>query len=202
LMITANHCNNIFTNCLEQYHINDNVDQQIVNPYLNEDIDQLLYQKCWIDTVQWHYEDLIRDPDIDPTKGMTLKRLIDASNQHRTDMVEQIDDLFLTQFNKVRADAQATINTESPAWAIDRMSILALKIYHMQEQASRKNVDDAHVHKISVKLNILKDQQQDLSTSFDELLKDISFGKRIMKVYRQMKLYNDPSTNPVLYKNK
>lgn len=201
-MITANHCNNIFTNCIEQYHINDNVDQKIVNPNLDGDIDQLLYQKCWIDTVQWHYEDLIRDPDIDPTKGMTLKRLIDVSNQHRTDMVEQIDDFFLSQFNEVRADAQATINTESPAWVIDRMSILALKIYHMQEQAARKNVDDAHVHKISVKLNILKEQQQDLSTSFDELLKDISSGKRIMKVYRQMKLYNDPSTNPVLYKNK
>lgn len=201
-MITANHCNNIFTNCIEQYHINDTVDQKIVNPYLDRDIDHLLYQKCWIDTVQWHFEDLIRNPEIDPTKGMTLKRLIDVSNQHRTDMVEQIDDFFLSQFNEVRADAQATINTESPAWAIDRMSILALKIYHMQEQAARKNVDDAHVHKISVKLNILKDQQQDLSTSFDELLKDISFGKRIMKVYRQMKLYNDPSTNPVLYKNK
>jgi len=201
-MITAEHCTDIFNSCIKQYHIEDSVNQKQKNPYLEGEVDHLFYHKCWIDTVQWHYEDLIRDPEIDPSEGMALKRLIDASNQHRTDMVEQIDELFLSQFKDVIPNEDATVNSESTAWVVDRLSILALKIYHMQEQSERENVDADHIQMVNVKLAILQEQQRDLSKSFDELLTDISSGKRKMKVYRQMKLYNDPATNPVLYKNK
>ena len=200
-MIKAEDCNNLFNKCIEHYHVLDTVDQPF-EPVEGNAIELLLYQKCWIDTIQWHFEDLIRDPEIDPKEGMALKRLIDASNQRRTDMVEQIDDWFLAQFNTANADENATVNTESPAWVIDRLSILALKIYHMREQVERDNVDTAHVQQAKAKLAVLNEQQIDLSTSFNELLADISNGKRLMKVYRQMKLYNDPTTNPVLYKNK
>ena len=200
-MIKAEDCNNLFNKCIEHYHVLDTVDQ-LFEPIEGTDIEQLLYQKCWIDAVQWHYEDLIREPEIDPKEGMALKRLIDASNQRRTDMVEQIDDWFIAQFNTTNAVDNATVNTESPAWVIDRLSILALKVYHMREQVERDNVDTAHVQQAKAKLAVLNEQQIDLSTSFDELLADISSGKRLMKVYRQMKLYNDPTTNPVLYKNK
>jgi hypothetical protein len=200
-MIKAEDCNNFFNKCIEQYHVLDSVDQSFA-PIQGSDIEQLLYQKCWIDTVQWHYEDLIRDPEIDPKEGMALKRLIDASNQRRTDMVEQIDDWFLGQFEAVNADEKATVNTESPAWVVDRLSILALKIYHMREQVERDNVDAEHVQQAKVKLEVLNEQQIDLSASFNELLADIGSGRRVMKVYRQMKLYNDPTTNPVLYKGK
>jgi hypothetical protein len=200
-MINAEDCNNFFNKCIEQYHVLDTVDQSFT-PIQGSDIEQLLYQKCWIDTVQWHYEDLIRNPDIDPKDGMALKRLIDASNQRRTDMVEQIDDWFLAQFETVNAEENASVNTESSAWVVDRLSILALKIYHMREQAERENVDTEHVEKAKAKLSVLHEQQIDLSASFNELLADIGSGKRLMKVYRQMKLYNDPATNPVLYKGK
>lgn len=200
-MIKAEDCNNFFNKCIEQYHVLDTVDQSFT-PIQGSDIEQLLYQKCWIDTVQWHYEDLIRDPDIDPKGGMALKRLIDASNQRRTDMVEQIDDWFLAEFETVNVEVNATVNTESPAWVVDRLSILALKIYHMREQVERDNVDREHVEQAKAKLAVLHEQQIDLSASFNELLADIGSGKRLMKVYRQMKLYNDPATNPVLYKGK
>ena len=200
-MIKAEDCNNLFNKCIVHYHVLDTVDQSL-EPIEGSEIEQLLYQKCWIDSVQWHYEDLIRDPEIDPTEGMALKRLIDASNQRRTDMVEQIDDWFLAQFGAANADENATVNTESPAWVVDRLSILALKIYHMREQVERDNVNVVHVEQAKVKLVVLNEQQVDLSTSFNELLADISDGKRVMKVYRQMKLYNDPATNPILYKNK
>ena len=200
-MIKAEDCNNLFNKCIVHYHVLDTVDQSL-EPIEGSEIEQLLYQKCWIDSVQWHYEDLIRDPEIDPTEGMALKRLIDASNQRRTDMVEQIDDWFLTQFGAVNADENATVNTESPAWVVDRLSILALKIYHMREQVERDNVNAVHVEQAKAKLAVLNEQQLDLSASFNELLADISDGKRVMKVYRQMKLYNDPATNPILYKNK
>ena len=200
-MIKAEECNNLFNKCIVRYHVLDTVDQSL-EPIEGSEIEQLLYQKCWIDSVQWHYEDLIRDPEIDPTEGMALKRLIDASNQRRTDMVEQIDDWFLAQFGAANADENATVNTESPAWVVDRLSILALKIYHMREQVERDNVNVVHVEQAKVKLVVLNEQQVDLSTSFNELLADISDGKRVMKVYRQMKLYNDPATNPILYKNK
>ena len=200
-MIKAEDCNNLFNKCIAHYHVLDTVDQSF-EPFEGSDIEQLLYQKCWIDAIQWHYEDLIRDPEIDPTEGMALKRLIDASNQRRTDMVEQIDDWFLAQFGAANADENATVNTESPAWVVDRLSILGLKIYHMREQVERDNVNADHVQQAKAKLAVLNEQQVDLSASFNELLADISDGKRLMKVYRQMKLYNDPATNPILYKNK
>jgi hypothetical protein len=201
-MVTALICNNLFDKCIEHYHDLDSV-AQAFEPYSHgSEIEQLLYRKCWIDTVQWHYEDLIRDPEIDPEDGMKLKRLIDASNQNRTDMVEQIDDWFLLQFEGVTEINNATVNTESPAWVVDRLSILALKIYHMQEQVARDKVKPEHVEAAKAKLSILTEQQADLSTSFDQLLSDIGSGNRRMKVYRQMKLYNDPTTNPVLYKDK
>ena len=201
-MLKAQECNSIFDQCIDQYHVLDKIDQPLNNSYQQGDINHLLYHKCWIDTVQWHYEDLIRDPNIDPSEGMALKKLIDASNQRRTDMVEKIDDWCLEQFKDIAADNDAGINTESPAWVIDRLSILSLKIYHMQEQASRQGVDEEHLKQAESKLAVLQEQRVDLSTSFDQLLAGIGSGKRRMKVYRQMKLYNDPATNPALYKNK
>lgn len=201
-MIEAEVCREIFSRCISEYHIIDNVDQELNNPYPEGTVEGLLYHKCWIDTVQWHYEDLIRDPEIDPHEGMVLKRLIDASNQRRTDMVEAIDDWFLSQYKDVQIDQNATINTESPAWVIDRLSILALKIYHMQEQVDRQEVDKDHILKAKAKLEVLVEQQMDLYTSFEQLQDDLQAGSRKMKVYRQMKLYNDPATNPVFYNKK
>ena len=201
-MINAQQCHEVFNRCIADYHRLDTVEQPMHNPYAAGSIDNLLYHKCWIDTVQWHYEDLIRDPQIDPVEGMRLKRLIDASNQKRTDMVEQIDDWFMQQFAGVTPRPDATINTESPAWVVDRLSILALKIWHMQEQAERPDADEQHRQKASARLDVLLEQQADLSLSFDQLLADLAAGRKKMKVYRQMKLYNDPATNPVLYKRK
>lgn len=199
-MVSATKCQEIFTQCIEDYHVHDSVGQPLVNPFASDTIEHLLYEKCWVDTVQWHFEDLIRNPEIDPVEGMALKRLIDGSNQRRTDLVEQIDDYFLEEFAHIEHEVGARVNSESPAWVVDRLSILALKLYHMAEQLARTDTNEAHKAKIAAKLTILSEQQSDLSTSFDELLADISQGKRLMKVYRQMKLYNDPATNPVLYK--
>lgn len=201
-MISADQCFTVFNKCIDKYHVKDSVDQPLVNPYNQGSVEALLFHKCWIDTVQWHYEDLIRDPGIDPVGGMELKRKIDKSNQKRTDMVEQIDDWFLEGFKEVKANPDAKLNTESPAWVVDRLSILALKIYHMQEQANRNDVSKEHQQKSQARLHVLLEQKVDLSQSFDQLLKDIASGNRKMKVYRQMKLYNDPSTNPVLYGKK
>lgn len=201
-MITAAHANKIFDDCISKYHEIDNVDQPLNNPFAKGSFDNVLYNKCWIDTVQWHYEDLIRVPDIDPAEGMNLKRLIDASNQRRTDMVEKIDDFFLEYFAEVKTAEDARINSESPAWVIDRLSILALKIYHMKEQSERDDVSDEHRQNSLERLAVLQEQQLDLSTSLNELVDDLADGKIKMKVYRQMKLYNDPSTNPALYEKK
>jgi hypothetical protein len=201
-MITAAHANMIFDDCISKYHEVDKVDQPMNNPYTKGSFDHVLFHKCWIDTVQWHYEDLIRVPDIDPAEGMNLKRLIDASNQRRTDMVEKIDDFFLEYFNDVTPDDDARINSESPAWVIDRLSILALKIYHMKEQSEREDVTDEHRNNSLSRLAVLMEQQMDLSTSLNELVDGIADGNMKMKVYRQMKLYNDPSTNPALYEKK
>ena len=195
----AAHCNQIFRQCIEDYHKYDRVDQPINNPFQEDSIDHLIYLKNWIDTVQWHYEDLIRDPDLAAKEGMRLKRRIDASNQHRTDVVEKIDDWFLVLFKGVTAVSGATINTESPAWALDRLSILALKVYHMEEQVRRPGASDYHKQVHQDKLNVLLEQQKDLSESFDHLIHELKHGSKVMKVYRQMKLYNDPETNPVLY---
>ncbi len=193
-------CNEIFNLAIRDYHVKDNVDTPINNPYDRDSIENRLYLKCWIDTVQWHYEDIIRDPHIDPVAALQLKRRIDQSNQDRTDLVEQIDSYFRHTYSNVKPLPDATINTESPAWAVDRLSILALKIYHMREQAERTDASDEHRQKCRAKLDVLLEQQKDLSTAIDQLLDDIAAGRKYMKVYRQMKMYNDPSTNPILYK--
>jgi hypothetical protein len=194
-------CNHIFNQVIRDYHIKDNIDTPISNPYDDRDtIENRLYLKCWIDTVQWHFEDIIRDPHIDPVEALALKRRIDRSNQDRTDLVEQIDSYFRQQYSDVSVLPDARLNTESPAWAIDRLSILALKIYHMKEQAERADASEEHRRNCQQKLAVLLEQQRDLSTAIDQLLDDIQSGRKYMKVYRQMKMYNDPSTNPVLYK--
>lgn len=191
--------NDIFRRAINDYHVTDNVETPIQNPYEAGTIEATLYHKCWIDTVQWHFEDIIRDPQIDPQAALVLKRRIDKSNQDRTDMVEDIDTFFREQYKDVQVLADATINTESPAWAIDRLSILALKIYHMQEQTERTDATADHLATCRGKLAVLLEQQVDLSSAIDQLLTDIAAGRKYMKVYRQMKMYNDPSTNPVLY---
>jgi len=194
-------CNTIFEQSIIDYHKTDDVDAPINNPYPSSSlIEHLLYHKNWIDTVQWHLEDIVRNPSIDPVEGLGLKRRIDKSNQERTDMVEYIDSYFLDQYKNAPLDPDATINTESPAWAIDRLSILALKIYHMQVEVNRTNATQEHITACTLKLNVLLEQQRDLSRAIDELLSDIATGKKYMKVYKQMKMYNDPALNPVLYK--
>jgi len=192
--------NKIFLQAIRDYHLTDNVDTGINNPFDLGSIEYNLYLKCWIDTVQWHLEDIIRDPHIDPVDALGLKRRIDRSNQDRTDLVEEIDSYFRHQYSMVKPLPDARLNTESPAWAVDRLSILALKIWHMQEQTSRKDADAEHISRCQAKLDVLKEQQADLSTAIDQLLEDIEAGRKYMKVYRQMKMYNDPSTNPILYK--
>ncbi len=194
--------NIIFSQAIDDYHMKDSVDTPINNPYARESVENRLYLKCWIDTVQWHLEDIIRDPHIDPLEALGLKRRIDRSNQDRTDLVEQIDSYFRQKYSNVQVLPDARINTESPAWAIDRLSILALKIYHMKEQAEREDASEEHREKCRQKLRVLLEQQVDLSTAIDQLLEDIGAGRKYMKVYRQMKMYNDPSTNPVLYAKK
>jgi len=192
----------IFEQSIKDYHVHDSVNQPINNPYPSDKIEHLLYFKNWIDTVQWHFEDIIRDPNIDPVAALTLKRKIDASNQERTDMVEYIDSYFLQKYAHAEVKSTATINSESPAWAIDRLSILALKIYHMNEEATRSEATQEHRDKCQEKLNVLLEQRSDLSTAIDDLLSDIENGNKFMKVYKQMKMYNDDDLNPVLYQNK
>lgn len=199
-MTFTQHANSIFNQVISDYHLTDNVDTPIRNPYEQGTIEHSLYLKCWIDTVQWHFEDLIRDPQINPTEALALKRRIDKSNQDRTDLVEEIDSYFRKVYSTVTPLPDARLNTESPAWAVDRLSILALKIYHMKEQVERKDADAAHIERCQLKLSVLLEQQVDLSTAIDQLLDDYQAGRKVMKVYRQMKMYNDPSTNPVLYK--
>jgi hypothetical protein len=191
--------NKIFQDVIAKYHIINTVDQPFENPYAEIDLlEHLLYRKCWIDTVQWHYEDIIRDPQIDPVAALTLKRKIDASNQDRTDMVEYIDSYFLEKYKSVTVKEGATINTESPAWGVDRLSILALKVYHMNEEATRTDASLDHKAACQNKLDILLEQRVDLSTAIDTLLSDIEKGDKYMKVYKQMKMYNDDELNPVL----
>lgn len=189
----------IFERSIADYHKNDNVDTPIVNPYQEKSIEFYLYLKNWIDTVQWHLEDIIRDPQIDPVKALAIKRRIDRSNQDRTDLVELIDSYFLDKFGKVKTLPDATINTESPAWAVDRLSILALKIFHMKIEADRTDTSAAQQQRCREKLAVLMEQKKDLSEAIDMLLDDMAAGRKYMKVYKQMKMYNDPTLNPVLY---
>lgn len=198
-MLSADQCYSIFQRSIDSYHLKDDVDAPLNNPYPSGSFEALLYLKNWIDTVQWHLEDIIRDPQIDPVKGIAIKRRIDKSNQDRTDTVEKIDDVFLEEFRNVKPKAGARINSETPAWLLDRMSILMLKIYHMNEQVQRKDASADHIQKCQLKLNVLLEQKQDMRTAFDELIEDIQSGDRRFKVYRQMKMYNDTSLNPVLY---
>ena len=195
-------CKPIFVQSINDYHKTDNVDTPINNPYEVKSIEYYLYLKNWIDTVQWHFEDIIRDPQIDPVEALALKRRIDKSNQDRTDLVELIDSYFLDKYKNVKIQPDATINTESPAWAIDRLSILALKIYHMRQEVERTDVSPEPHAQCEKKLNILLEQQQDLSSAIDQLIADIEAGRKYMKVYKQMKMYNDPALNPVLYGKK
>ncbi|MFM8806221.1 MAG: DUF4254 domain-containing protein [Sphingomonadales bacterium] len=200
--MNATLCNSIFARCVQEYHLHDRVDAPLVQPYATGSIEALLYHKCWVDTVQWHLEDLIRDPQIEATEGLSLKREIDRSNQHRTDMVEYIDSWLLNFYSDVQPQATATFNTESPAWAIDRLSILTLKIYHMRLEAERAEAGNEHRSACQEKCRILLAQQEDLTLAIDQLLADIAHGKKYMKVYKQMKMYNDASLNPVLYQQK
>ena len=190
----------IFEKSVNDYHIHDDINRKAVNPFEKKSFEHLLYEKNWIDTVQWHYEDIIRDPEIDPNEGMKLKRMIDSSNQNRTEMVEYIDSYFLNLYSNATPVKNARINSESPAWAMDRLSILILKIYHMDEESKRVDVSEKHRNNCQAKLDVLLDQKTDLSESIDQLLEDISSGQKKMKVYKQMKMYNDESLNPVLYK--
>jgi hypothetical protein len=196
------HYNQVFTDCTAQYQRQADPDADPKNPFDENTLEYLLYQKSWTDNVQWDLEDLIRDPHIIPEEALKLKRRIDASNQVRTDLVEKIDDLFLLRYEAVHPAAEARLNTESIAWALDRLSILALKIFHMGIQTKREDVDAAHRIRCQTKLNVLLTQQQDLIRAIGELMEDIQAGKRIFKVYRQMKMYNDPTLNPVLYAQK
>lgn len=195
----ANKCYDIFRSATEKYHETDHIDAIVPNPYEDGTIEHTLFAKNVIDAIQWHMEDIIRDPEIDPVAALTLKRRIDASNQDRTDMVEQLDSYFRDKYAAVKVLPNAVINTESPAWALDRLSILALKIYHMEAEVARTDATDAHRAKCAAKLSVLREQLSDLTTAINQLLADIEAGRKYMKVYRQMKMYNDPDSNPVLY---
>lgn len=201
-MTFAEKCYEIFERSTADYHKYDDVDAVIANPYADDTIDHTLYAKNMIDAVQWHLEDIIRDPEIDPVAALALKRRIDRSNQDRTDMVEEFDTYFRHKYKDVEVAADATINTESPAWALDRLSILALKIYHMKAETERPDADAAHKARCQAKLDVLLEQRADLTSAIDTLLDDIAAGRKYMKVYRQMKMYNDEDTNPVLYGSK
>jgi hypothetical protein len=201
-MLNANQCYEAFQKSIDQYHVHDNVDASVQSPFSEGSFENLLYLKNWIDTVQWHLEDIIRLPSINPVEALQIKRRIDKSNQDRTDMVEKMDDYFLDQFKHVQPKSTAKINSETPAWLLDRMSILLLKIYHMREQVERKDASVEHIEKCQAKLSILLEQKTDMQMAFDQLMEDILYGDRKMKVYRQMKMYNDASLNPMLYQKK
>jgi hypothetical protein len=200
-MLNASQCYEVFNRSITDYHRFDDVDKAISNPFADGSFDALLYGKNWIDTVQWHLEDIVRNPEIDPVEGLKLKRRIDKSNQERTDLVERVDDYFLERFKNAVPKPGARINSETPAWLLDRMSILMLKIYHMEEQTRRTDASGDHLAKCQSKLSMLMEQKGDMRAAFDELMEDIGTGVRRFKVYRQVKMYNDPSLNPVLYKH-
>ena len=195
-------CLQVFEKSILDYHVFDDISKESNNPYKKNQLEFLLYQKNWIDTVQWHLEDIIRDPTIDPVEALKIKRTIDLSNQKRTDLVEYIDSYFLEKNKNVKIQNNASFNSESPAWAIDRLSILALKIFHMKQETERTDVDQSHIYNCKKKLAVLNEQNKDLCTAIDELMDDIQNGKKYMKTYKQMNMYNDEDLNPVLYKTK
>ncbi|MCQ2297078.1 MAG: DUF4254 domain-containing protein [Bacteroidales bacterium] len=193
---------NIFAVQVAQYHVNDDIDGAEHNPYQEGSFEALLWTKNWVDTVQWHLEDLVRPEDVDPVEALKLKRRIDKSNQVRTNLVEQIDDYYMSLFGQVETRENATLNTETPAWAIDRLSILALKIYHFGIEVNREDASEEHKAKCQQKYDTLLQQRADLTEAIDQLLEDLAAGRKVMKLYRQMKMYNDPSLNPMLYAKK
>lgn len=201
-MLNATECYIVFQHSIDDYHLHDHVDTALKNPYTKDSFEHLLYIKNWIDTVQWHLEDIIRLPEINPAEALLIKRRIDKSNQERTDMVEKIDDYFMEEFKSITPKPTAKINSETPAWLLDRMSILMLKIFHMKEQTERRDASSEHIEKCKSKLDVLLEQKTDMQLAFDQLMEDILKGERKMKVYRQMKMYNDASLNPMLYANK
>ncbi|MDR0206007.1 MAG: DUF4254 domain-containing protein [Bacteroidales bacterium] len=190
----------IFKQSVCDYHQFDCVEHPLQNPYSTGTFNALLYHKNWIDAVQWHLEDIIRNPEIDPMEALKIKRRIDVSNQDRTDMVEYLDSYFLDMYKDVKTDEDTPLNTETPAWAFDRLSILQLKIYHIEQEVKRSDASKEHIKKCQEKLDILLQQEIDLSTAIEQLLQDFAAGRKKMKVYKQMKMYNDPNLNPVLYK--
>ena len=198
----AKNINEIFRSAIADYHLTDHVDASMPQRFENEKFSTLLYLKNWIDTVQWHLEDIIRDPENDPKYLVEIKRRIDASNQHRTDTVEQIDEYLFEQLKETKTDSAAKMNSETPAWLLDRMSILQLKIYHFEDQLKRNDLSEELRKSVSHKLAVLKIQEGDLETCFDELMEDLKSGKKYMKLYKQMKMYNDPNLNPVFYNKK
>mgnify|MGYP000754575388 CR=1 FL=1 len=195
-------CLKVFNHSISDYHIKNNVAENPSNPFNKQKIEYLLYQKNWIDTVQWHLEDIIRDPEIEPIEALKIKRVIDASNQKRTDLVEFIDGYFLNKYKDVKPNKRATLNSETIAWALDRLSILALKIFHMFEEVNRESAEQSHKVSCQKKLDVLNEQKLDLSKAIDQLIDDIEKGNKYMKIYKQMKMYNDEELNPVLYKAK
>lgn len=201
-MTSAADCYRIFEQSVADYHTTNDVDTAILNPYPEHSFEALCYLKNWIDTVQWHLEDIVRDPQIDPVKGLELKRRIDRSNQQRTDVVEQLDDRFVRYFSNVVPAPSARLNSETPAWLLDRMSILVLKIWHMREQTERADADPDHIERCKSRLAVLNEQRADMARCFDELMEEVDAGTRRIKVYRQMKMYNDSTMNPVLYQKK
>ena len=200
--MTSTHFFEIFEKSIKDYHVYDSIETEIKNPYNKDQFEYLLYQKNWIDTVQWHLEDIIRDPEIEPTEALKIKRVIDASNQKRADLVEFIDGYFLNKYKNIKPDKNATLNSETVAWALDRLSILALKIFHMSEEANRESAEQSHKTNCKNKLDILNEQKIDLSIAINQLIEDIEKGNKYMKTYKQMKMYNDEELNPVLYKTK
>jgi len=152
----------------------------------------------------WHEEDIARSPDVPDSRIAQVKRNIDRLNQQRNDLIERLDDHLIGQLAAagIRPSPQAPLNTETPGSVIDRLSILALRIYHMEEQAQRRDAGAEHVEKARRKLAILHEQLRDLSTSLRQLLEDIFAGRKRLKVYRQFKMYNDPTLNPYLYQSR
>ncbi|PJZ69446.1 hypothetical protein CH373_15210 [Leptospira perolatii] len=189
----------VFQKSVQDWHRKEALSE---NPFSKSSLEGLFYQKNQIDTIQWHVEDEIRRPDLPDSELVKLKRKIDSLNQERTDLVEQIDDMISSKYKDVPKKNSARMNSETPAWLIDRMSILELKIYHMEEQTHRKDVSETHLKNCKAKLEILLEQRKDLSVCLDELLDDLSKGDKFYKVYRQMKMYNDKNLNPSLYTKK
>lgn len=196
MVISGEKFTKIFRESIEDWHKN----QESNNPYIGDSLEFILYNKNQIDTIQWHVEDEIRRIDILDKEIASLKRKIDSLNQQRTDLVEKLDDIFLNQFQLVVQTKDSRMNSETPAWLVDRMSILELKIYHMEEQTQRTDVSEEHRNTCANKLKVLLEQRADMILCMNQLIEDLTLGKKYMKVYRQMKMYNDKSLNPSLYK--